>query len=218
MIKTQTIVTISNSFRNLIQSQKYEKYVHAIISKSQIIFCGLKFNHIQEQSHGESDFIDDNGRYYDVKLLFNDKQGALIGDPKNEFEKWLQVMLVEKTEFANCIEKRDLDLVTGTSLYRVMKERLLSFNPDENAIFFIPFPIVDENKESIYLRFATDFLQAVYDKLVENGIVGERDTFFIYPSGDPHEYVLRDGSGKREYVKCDELDDFISYEARIIQE
>ena len=99
-----------------------------------------------------------------------------------------------------------------------MKERMASVEADENAIFFIPFPIVDEYKGSIFLQHTTDFLQAVYQQLVDDYLVGNRLVFFIYPSGDPHEYVLRDADGRREYITCDELDDFIKYETRIVME
>ena len=77
---------------------------------------------------------------------------------------------------------------------------------------FIPFPIVDEHKDSIYLQFATDNLQAVYDQLKREGIIEKRRVYFIYPSGDLHEYVLRDETGNREYIKCGEVDEGIRVE------
>ena len=218
MIKNQTLVTIDKSFCRLIQSQNYEKYVFAIISKSQVIFRGLQFRRIEHQSHGESDYVDSHGQLYDAKLLFDKKQGALIGDPKNDLNSWLKVMLEEKTEFGRCIEKRDLSFLPETKLYQVMKDRLGSVKPEEHAIFFIPFPIVDEYKGSVFLQFTTDFLQAVYQRLTDDELVGDRKLYFIYPSGDPHEYVLRDENRTREYIKCDELEDFISFETRIVIE
>lgn len=195
MIKNQTIVTIDKSFRSLIQSQNYEKYVLTIINKSDV-FCDLQFKCINDQSHGESDFVDNHGQYYDAKLLFDKKQGALIGDPKNTFNDWLQVMLDEKTEFGESIRKHDLSFLPETRLYQVMKERMVSVKAEENAIFFILFPIVDEYKGSVFLQFTTDFLQAVYQQLVDDGLIRNRKVYFIYPSGDPHEYVLRDDNLK----------------------
>lgn len=218
MIKTQTIVTIDKSFRSLIQKQNYEKYVFVIINKSQEVFRNLSFTHSVDQAHGESDFIDSNGLQYDAKLLFDKKQGALIGDPKNSLNEWLQVMLDEKTEFGESIIKRDLYSLPTTRLYMVMKERLESVKRNENVIFFIPFPIVDEYKGSIFLQLTTDFLQAVYQQLVDDGMVGSRQVFFIYPSGDPHEYVLRDADRRREYIKCEELSDFIKFESVVVLE
>ncbi len=218
MINNQTLVTIDKSFRSLIQKQNYEKYVLDIINKSQVVFHSLPFTHIADQAHGESDFIDSKGLHYDAKLLFDKKQGALIGEPKNDLNDWLRVMLDEKIEFGESIMKRDLSFLPTTRLYLVMKERMASVEADENAIFSIPFPIVDEYKGSIFLQHTTDFLQAVYQQLVDDYLVGNRLVFFIYPSEDPHEYVLRDADGRREYITCEELDDFIKYETRIVME
>lgn len=218
MLKSKTVITIDKSFRSLIQSQNYEKYVLTIINKSVEIFSNLKFTCIENQSHGESDFVDNRGQFYDAKLLFDKKQGALIEDPNNEITKWLQVMLDEKTEFGECIKNRDLSFVPGTRLYKVMEVRLASVKPEENAILFIPFPIVDEYKGSFFLQFTTDFLQAVYQRLFDEGLVGDRKLYFIYPSGDPHEYVLRDAELKREYITCEELDDFIQFETKYVVE
>lgn len=218
MFKSQTVVTIDKSFRSLIQSQNYEKYVLTIINKSEAVFSDIEFTCIEDQSHGESDFVDNSGQFYDAKLLFDKKQGALIGDPNNEITEWLQVMLDEKTEFGECIKNRGLSFVPGTRLYKVMEARLASVKPEENAIFFIPFPIVDEYKGSIFLQFTTDFLQAVYQRLFDEGLVGDRKLYFIYPSGDPHEYVLRDAERKREYITCEELDDFIEFDTHVVME
>lgn len=212
MVKIKTIATLDESFRNLIKAQNYERYIMIIINRSKRIFPGLSFERITNQSHGESDFIDSNGQLYDAKLLFDKKQGALIGDEKNEITQWLQVMLDEKTEFADVIHQRDLSLVTITKLYQITEKRLSSVKPNEHAIFFIPFPIVDEYKDSVILQFASDFLQSVYNALVRNNLVGNRRIYFIYPSGEPHEYVLRDEGMHREYILCEELDDFIKYE------
>ncbi len=218
VFKRKTIVTIDKTFRTLIQKQHYEKYVLFIINKSQVIFRDIKFTHIKYQAHGESDFIDNNGLYYDTKLLFDKKQGALIGDPKNNLDEWLHEMLNEKTEFGEKIWRHDLSFLPTTRLYNVMKERLSSVKREENVIFFIPFPIVDEYKGSIVLQSTTDYLQTVYQQLVDDCLVEDRQVFFIYPSGVPHEYVLRDAERAREYIKCDELDDFIKFETHDVME
>ena len=218
MIKDQTMVAIDDSFRELIKNQNYERYVLAIINKSQEIFQDIEFRYIENQSHGESDFQDSNGQYYDAKLLFDKKQGQLLGDSKNKFADWIHELSNEKIEFGRYIKERGVYSVACTRLYQIMKERLASVKPDENAIFFIPFPIVNEYKDSLFIQCTTDFLQAVYDKLVEDEMVGNRKVYFIYPSGDAHEYVLRDNNRRREDIKCEELDNFISFETRQVIE
>lgn len=217
-MKYQTLVTIDNAFRDLIKAHNYEKYVLAIINRSTVIFQNLSFSPVSSQSHGECDFLDSQGQKYDAKLVFDNKQGQLIGDSKNDLLDWLNSMLDEKTEFSESIHKRDLTLVANTKLYRIMKERIKSVETDESAILFIPFPIVDDFQGSVFLQFATDFLQAVYDRLVDDGVVICQDIYFIYPSSKPHIYILRDSNRKREYIRCDELKDFILYEARIVSE
>ncbi len=215
MFKMQTIVSIDKSFRSLIQNRNYEKYVYTIINRSEVIFRSLRFETVHEQSHGENDFIDNNGQKYDAKLLFDKRQGALVGDPKNELMEWLEEMLTEKTEFSKCIQQRDLSTIVNTKLYLIMKERLKTVKGDEHAILFIPFPVVDEYKGSIFLQFTTDFLQAVYNRLRDEGEIGSRRIYFIYPSGNQNEYVLRDESYHREYIQCKELEDFISYDTTL---
>ena len=214
MLTFQTYVTIDNSFRDLIKSGTYEKYIFDIISRAEELFSGRRFTYNESQPRGECDFVDDLGQKYDAKLIFDKKQGSLIGDPKNQFQDWLQAMMGEKSEFADAIQMRNPSLVKNTKLYQIMKKRLESVNADENAILFIPYPIVDDHKDSI-LQFTTDFLQAVYDRLEEDGVVGKRKVYFIYPSIEPHVYVLRNCDRAREYIRCSELADFIKFETRL---
>lgn len=93
MLSFRTIVTIDKSFRDLIKSGTYEKYVFTIINRSEKLFAGQHFTYNVAQSHGECDFVDDQGQKYDTKLVFNKKQGQLIGDPKNQIQDWLQAMM-----------------------------------------------------------------------------------------------------------------------------
>ena len=216
MLKTQTLITIDNTFRDLIKAQNYEKYVLEIINRSQSIFNERHFTHISSQSHGECDFEDDQERKYDAKLILDKNQGQLIGDTKNNLRDWLSAMLEEKTEFGESIKRRDISFVANTKLYRIMKERIGSVKADESAILFIPFPIVDDNQGSFFLRLNTDFLQAVYDKMVEDKVVNCQAVYFIYPSMEPHVYVLRDSERNREFIRCDELKDFITYNTRVV--
>ena len=206
-------ISVSNEFRDLIKNGNYEKYVLLIIQASQEVFFGKQFHFVEKQSNGECDYIDQYGVKYDTKLVFNKKQGALLGDPKNEPDKWVEAMINESFEFSHCIEKRDLSLVRSTQLYGIMKDRIESTKEDENPILFIPFQLVDDCEDCFYLQMATDFLQAVYDRLVEDGIVKKRIVYFIYPSLEPEVYVLRDANRKREYIKCAELSQFVRFNA-----
>lgn len=206
-----TTVKHSDAFRDLFKRQEYEKYILTIINRSDKIFRGLSFESVPEQSAGQCDFIDNHGAKYDAKLLFDKEQGQLIGDPKNDVQQWIEAMQDEKTEFGESIRRRDLTFVDNTRLFGIMKKRVESLKNDENGIMFIPFPIVDDFKGSIFLQLATDFLQATFDRLKDQNCVGTRRIYFIYPSSNPHEYVLRNENRIREYIICPELKDFISF-------
>ena len=216
-MKNETVVIVDSDFRSLIKAQKYEKYVLAIIKRSTVFFKGCSFEQMSSQAHGECDFVDNKKRKYDAKLIFDEHQGQLIGDPKNDFIKWLQEMTNEKSEYSECIRKRNNSFLANTRFYEILKARIETVKDDETAILFIPFPIVDDSPESLILQQTTDFLQAVYDKLVEDGAVNCMAVYFIYPSMEPNVYVLRNETRKREYIRCDELGEFITYSSWIAQ-
>lgn len=215
-ITFSTKASFTNSFRDLFKSQKYEEYVYMIISKSEIVFNGKKFTHIHSQANGESDFSDQEGGKYDVKLIFDEKQGRLLGEHKNDIIKWFETLYEEMTEFSEkVIRYRNTELIKDTKLYSILIERLCSVEENENAIFFIPYPIVHDIRDSIILQLTTDFLQAVCNKIEEEKLLGDRKIYFIYPSMEQSIYVLRDGNQNKEYVECKELDAFIIYETNV---
>lgn len=207
-----TQVSFTDAFRELIKTQKYEEYVYVIISRSETIFNGKKFTHIRNQSDGEADFLDQEGNKYEAKLLFDKKQGRLLGEQKNKIDKWFESLQEEVSEYSeSVILNRNTELIKDTRLYSILVERLSSIKEDENAIFFIPFPIVNDVRGSIFLQSTTDYIQAAYNKVVEERMIGDRKIYFIYPSMEPSVYVLRNGDYHREYIECIELDPLILY-------
>ena len=208
-------VTISDRFRDLFKRQKYEEYVFTIISRSKRIFKDVKFYKIESQSAGEPDYLDQFGNKYDAKLLFNTEQGRLIGEKKNDLKEWVYSMIEECSQFGELINKRNQNLIVGTELYKIMRNMVYSLTPDENGIFFIPYPVSLDVSSSIFLQFATDYLQAVYNRLEEEKIIGEHKIFFIYPSMEESVYVLRDNDFHREYISVPELDSFITFKISI---
>ena len=209
-------VTISEDFRDLLKRQRYERMVLTALNKSQELICDLPLTAVEEQSDSECDFIDSKKRKYDAKLLIDTKQGALIGERKNELKEWIRSMIDETTEFSECIRQRDLSIIKDMNLYRIMRKAIKSVKADEIAVLFIPYPIVDDFEGSIYLRFATDFLQATYDKLVEEKDILSKKALFLYPSMKEGIVVSRDAkSGSREYIELPELADYIKYSVTI---
>ena len=208
----QERVEFTDSFRDFIKKRKYEPYVLKIIGKSTVIFSGKSFFPVETQSNGEPDFYDNNGDKYEVKLLIDSSQGGLLGERKNDITDWFNSMNKACEEYAEIILNNNLSEIRSLSFYRIMKARIESVERDEKAILFLPFPLVLDNKRSVFGQFSLDLIQAVYNQLDEDGIVDGREVFFIYPSTDKGEYVLRDSNYHREYIRVPELDDLIAFE------
>lgn len=211
-------VSIAESFRRIIQSGDYERIILGILNRSVKIFGGKQFQHIDNQPNGQPDYVDNEGQKYDVKLVLDKKQGQLIGDNKNDFRKWITAMIKERGEFESSIVRRDLSLTRKTKLYRIIRERLETIKPDEVAILFFTFPIVSDEEGCIHLQLATDFLQAIYQCMVEDGLAIERKLYFIYPSLIRHIYILRSSDRRRESIRCEEMGEYISYDTQIIRD
>jgi len=171
-----------------------------------------KYKHNKSQADGECDFVDiASGDKYDAKLLFDEEQGRLIGSKNGNLESWLKLMMAETDEYKNCFPSVGLIKVQELSLYKIMKYRLMRIKPDENAIFFIPYPIVSDFRDSIFLQFATDILKAIYDELCNNSLIGNRKVYAIYPS-TMEGMVLRDlATYYKENAPSPDLDKYFAY-------
>ena len=214
-LQLQEIVEFSDSFREFIKNRKYETYILSIIEKSEVIFAGKSFFPVENQAHGEPDFYDNNGEKYEVKLLIDSTQGELLGEKKNDIRSWFNSMNRIAEEYATLVQAGKMSDIRSLSLYKTMRARIEAVEKDEKAILFIPFSIVLDNKHSIFSQFALDLIQAVYNQLDKDGVIDGRDVFFIYPSTDKGEYVLRDSNYHREYIKLPELDELVTFETSI---
>lgn len=211
-IKFRTVVTISDSFRDILKRQRYEELVLTTINKSQSLLENLPLSRVTEQYNNEPDYLDTKGNKYDVKLLLDSKQGALIGERKNDLQQWIRSMMNECGEFNDCIRNRGIANVQNTQLYRILKKRLSSVKADEVAILFCPYPVVNDYQHAVFMQFATDFLQAVVNELEEE-ISACRGAYFLYPSMEKGILVLRDASTRaREYIEAPEIAEYISFD------
>lgn len=121
-------------------------------------------------------------------------------------------MMNECGEFNECIQNRGIANVQNTQLYNILEKRLSSVKADEVAILFCPYPVVNDYRESVFLQFATDFLQAVVNELEEE-ISACRGEYFLYPSMEKGILVLRDASTRaREYIDAPEIAEYISFD------
>lgn len=216
MCAEQWFVNWSTYFRKLIQGGNYEDVILKMLNKSNKLFPNKPLIRIQDQSHGECDYIDSAGKKYDAKLLLNQNQGKLLGDPRNDWIssacEWFKDSLVESGNYSNVLA--GLSRIEDTSLYSIIERILKNLAEDEVGILFIPFPIVFESRDEVEVHFGKDYIQAVLRALDNKygGIIENNRFLFIYPSSDNGLYVLRNCNHCREYIDAAPLDDYIIFQ------
>lgn len=209
----RVVVQIKETFKSFVQSGNYELALLDLMNRSQKLFPH-KYRHNVEQSKGQCDFIDlETGTKFDAKLPFDKQEGELICRRDSDIQRWLEYMMEEAAEFSQCLNQgRGIHNVGELKLYKSMAKRLRTVEIDENVIFFLPYPIVHEAEGMIYVRFATDILTAIYDELVNEKLIGDRNVYVVYPALDQN-YVLRClNTGGREFLCSAEITEHISYE------
>lgn len=204
--------SISDDFSTIIQGGKYEKLVLDLMNQSKRVFPS-QYIHNESQSRGECDFVDiQSGERFDVKLAFNRTEGYLVASEKRNLREWFLYKLNEESEFGQCVRPGGIVGVETTSFYKTIETLLKKINADENAVFFVPYPIVPDGQEMHYVHFASDLLFETYKALRKNGTIGERRIYAIYPAMD-HTVVLRCmNNGVREYIPSFAIDKFIRYD------
>ena len=205
--------SINIQFRDLLKCSKYEALVGELMNKSKIVFPN-KYIHQEDQSFGQCDFIDSvTCEKYDAKLPFSPDDGKQIGSRKGNVGNFSKIMYQEVAEFTiSPGNKANHDaIVMNLSLYQTMKSLISKTNPDEHVIFFIPYPIVLDFT-NFPLSGAIDILKAIYRLLNKELNFGEKQIYAIYVSYDKKVVLRNLGRDQREYIECDELWSYLSYD------
>lgn len=170
---------------------------------------------VEEQHAGQCDYVEvESGVKFDAKLPFICKQGKLIGSNHHDFKKWLELMQKEESEFGEDIVVSRGNNIASLELYKIMHERILSLETDENAIFFFPYPIVQDCKEFDFLHGMSDFLDTIFKELKRNNEIGSRNVFVIYPALDGNVVLRCLNDNRREFLRYDGFDEFITYQLK----
>lgn len=204
--------SVSDDFKTIIQSGNYEKIILSIMNDSKIVFPN-QYIDVSSQSNGECDFVDiSNNKKFDAKLPITTKQGRLIASRNSDLLEFFINVRRNLEEFADCIEKRDTYNIENITLYQVLKKRIQSDKVDENLIFLFPYPVVLDLGPTAMTRFCGEILTSIFNRLIKDNIIGEREIYVIYPCID-HQIVLRClNNGKREYLKDVYLSEFIKFD------
>ena len=217
MIILKTSATISDDFANVIKSGKYEEIIYELMCRSEVVFPS-KYQYNQEQAHGECDFVDMvTGEKYDAKLAFNSKHGKIIGSKNGNVNRLIKIMSEEAMEFSKCYEGPDRLKKEELTLYKVLENLVKKVKPDENGVFFFPFPITIDYKDNILALIGSDILQELYKALKKNDVVKMENLYVIYPALDGTIVLRNMNENVREYLKCPEFDDYILYKYEILK-
>ena len=214
-MEVQKIAALSDELKSFIQSGNYEPYILNLMNRSEVIFPGQYVKN-EDQSCNQCDFYDvETYEKFEAKLPFDKKEGKLICSNQGSLREWLKYMLDEEAEFGEkIILERGKHSVDSLRLYRTMEKRLKTVQENENAVILFPYPItldMEGDGGLNLLHFCSDILSSIFGKLKENGVVGNRKVYVIYPSAD-NKMVLRClNSNQREYLLAEELNKVFAY-------
>ena len=210
---TYQTMTFLRSPKELIQAETYECIVLEFMNESRTVFPE-KYFHIEEQSHGEPDFISKSGIRYDAKLLFSTEQCKFLEKGDEELLHWMKSVREELGQVSRILMNGNLRDIHNTRLYSEMLRRLPKENIIENTIYFTPYPIVPAFETSFFGQFASDIVSATYDALVERNPEKfiNKSNYIIYPSSDGGKIVLQKlGGYTKEYCSIAPLQKYIKY-------
>lgn len=211
MVELNVRASIADAFSELIQRSNYENLVLDLMNKSCKLFPD-QYIHNNVQPRGECDFVNiQTGEKYDVKLAFTKQDGILLASRKRDIAAWIKRMSDQEAEFSKCISSQGIMDVEELTLYKTIAKLISKINPEEHAIFLIPYPIVLDMKDNIHLQFALDILSAIFNCLRNNNLLGSRNVYTIYPSID-YSIVIRNMKNHvREYIDYPKFEQFFSY-------
>ena len=177
-----------------------------------------EYDIVEKQAHGECDFLGkSSNKKYDTKIPFEEKQIKLLTSGKRhgpQILEWIKQLQDEGADY-NPLELRDNPSydIANTRLYKVMKTLIERDKKDENIVFFLPYPMVLSIESSIFLQFCGDFLRAIYDRMIRDIDLSEREIFIIYPSSEKNKFVLRNlGNWRIEYIYYEKMEEYFTYE------
>lgn len=210
-ISVTIVASISDKFSKLINKIIYEPLLCNLMNASKEVFPG-QYQWIINQSSGQCDFVEiETGIKFDAKLPFLPKHGKLIGSNNHDFKKWIELMLLEESEFGEDIAATRGKNIASLELYKIMECRLDSVKPDEHVVFFFPYPIVFDCKGFEFMHFVSDYLDAIFRELENNSKIGTRNAYVIYPAIDGDIVLRHLNSNRREFIRFPEFDDYITY-------
>ena len=208
--------TIHNDIKDLIKSGNYERIILDLMNSSKTI-CRGDYIHLDNQAHGECDFVDTvTEEKFDAKIPIDQRQGKLIGSRKGDIRALTSELQNEALEFQSCFSEDQQKPISELKLFKKMKNNIDKTKPDENVIFFIPYPIVFDF-EDFPLIGASDLLKKIYCELVTCTDVSKRHLYAIYISFDKKMVLRNLKTDEREYLQFPRMQHYVNYDINHIE-
>ena len=208
--------SISVNLKKLMQGANYEKILLKLMTESTLVFPG-EYEHIEKQAKGECDFVEKVTKIkFDAKLVLNKEQGKNIFSKQGNVNNYAEIMRRQVVEFSEHMSQGRKD-IESCGLYKAISENIAKTQDDENAILFIPYPIVPDVEHNP-LKGSKDFLTYIFNALKTNKVVGERCVYAVYLTGDGKTVLRNLDTDEREYINCIELTQYISYKQKWLKE
>ncbi len=205
----QNKIIIENNYKNLINKNYYEAEIYEIMNLSKKVFPD-KYKHIKNQSHGESDFINEvTGELIDAKTIFPTKQCEKLS--LNQIKEFINDIVKETNEVFNVIMGKDINTICNTILYKGILNALKNIKKQENVIVFIPFAFTLEMEASLSSKLGSDMftqIMRVMEKEMSD-LFNNRIIYFIYPNIENKVIVKNYTRNICEYIDTDILSKYI---------
>lgn len=208
---------LKDNYSELIKKEKYEIVLLQIINQSKHVFLE-KYDYIETQSNGESDYIGQlTQRKMDAKILFETKICHLISQGGNKIVEWLGRIANLSGETYEVVKNhKELKRMKDTKLYIEFLDRISKINDDEDGLIFIPFCLTSNIEGSIVDYLSSDVFDIIFQNLVYfdlNKMLG-KSIYIVYPTIE-NKVILRkafDGKaivhGKYEYIHTDLISNY----------
>lgn len=206
---------IYDSYKELLRKKVYEPIILSLMNKSEIIFRE-DYKYIENQSHGESDFVSSTGVYYDAKILFYNKQCQALAINKDNLYTFVSELQKEINEIYEAISLNDKERLIDSIFYREMLIRIKKAETMENIILFMPFACTLELSDNLESLLDSDIFSCIFKclKEKEKELLEGHNIYIIYPNVENYIIIKRLNDDTMELVMDEAFSRYIEFKMR----
>ena len=206
---------IYDDYKDLLKKKVYEPIILKLMNESEIIFNG-NYKYILNQSHNESDFVSDDYKFYDAKILFFEKQCQALAINKDNLYTFIEELESEINEIYKAIDSHDSDRLINSVFYREMVNRISKANDMENIILFIPFSCTMEVSDNLELLLKSDIFSYIFKYIKTNNseLVNGHNIYIVYPNCENYIIIKDLTNDTLEFIMDEVFSKYIKFNIR----